>query len=86
MQTETTNEQFQIFVKATRYMTVAERTSTAAEFPGAPPENLVAVSVVFTPPAHYTVGTRGKGEISSGSNHLGFRCVRPAAMTAATQK
>ena len=24
----------------------------------------------------YMVGTRGKGEISSGSNHLGFRCVR----------
>jgi formylglycine-generating enzyme required for sulfatase activity len=25
----------------------------------------------------YMVGTRGKGEISTGSNHLGFRCVRP---------
>jgi formylglycine-generating enzyme required for sulfatase activity len=24
----------------------------------------------------YMVGTRGKGEISTGSNHLGFRCVR----------
>jgi len=26
----------------------------------------------------YMVGTRGKGEISTGSNHLGFRCVRSA--------
>ena len=24
----------------------------------------------------YMVGTRGKGEISTGSNHLGFRCVK----------
>ena len=24
----------------------------------------------------YMIGTRGKGEISSGSNHLGFRCVK----------
>ena len=27
----------------------------------------------------YMVGTRGKGEVSSGSDHLGFRCVRSAA-------
>ena len=26
----------------------------------------------------YMIGTRGKGEISSGSNHLGFRCVKAA--------
>jgi formylglycine-generating enzyme required for sulfatase activity len=48
--TEVTNEQFEKFVKATKYITVAERIPTAAEFPGAPPENLVAGSVVFTPP------------------------------------
>ena len=36
--------------QATGYVTVAERTPTAAEFPGAPAENLVAGSVVFTPP------------------------------------
>jgi formylglycine-generating enzyme len=24
----------------------------------------------------YMVGTRGKGEVSTSSNHLGFRCVR----------
>lgn len=25
--------------------------------------------------ARYMIGTRGKGEIKTGSNHLGFRCV-----------
>jgi formylglycine-generating enzyme required for sulfatase activity len=46
--TEVTNEDYARFVKATGYVTIAERTPTAAEFPGAPPENLVAGSVVFT--------------------------------------
>ncbi len=26
----------------------------------------------------YMIGTRGKGEVSTASNHLGFRCVKPA--------
>ena len=38
------------FVRATGYVTIAERAPTAAEFPDAPPENLVAGSTVFTPP------------------------------------
>jgi len=50
--TEVTNAQFAAFVKATSYVTVAERKPTAEEFPGAPPENLVAGSVVFAPPDH----------------------------------
>jgi len=29
------------------------------------------------------VGTRGKGEISSGCNHMGFRCARSAGGAAA---
>ena len=29
--------------------------------------------------SRYTVGTRGKGETSTGTNHLGFRCVPPAS-------
>ncbi len=49
--TEVTNAEFAAFVKATGYVTVAERTPTKEEFPGAPPENLVAGSVVFTPTA-----------------------------------
>ena len=50
--TEVTNRQFSEFVKATQYVTVAERKPRAEDFPGAPPENLVAGSVVFTPPHH----------------------------------
>jgi formylglycine-generating enzyme required for sulfatase activity len=50
--TELTNDAFEKFVKATGYVTVAERVPTAAELPGVPPENLVAGSVVFTPPDH----------------------------------
>ncbi len=48
--TEVTNRQFAAFVKATGYVTVAERKPTAEEIPGAPPEALVPGSVVFTPP------------------------------------
>jgi len=50
--TEVTNEQFAAFVKATGYVTVAERTPKAEDFPGAPPENLVSGAVVFSPPDH----------------------------------
>jgi formylglycine-generating enzyme required for sulfatase activity len=47
--TEVTNAQFEKFVKATGYVTIAERAPTQEEFPTAPPENLVAGSTVFTP-------------------------------------
>jgi len=50
--TEVTNEQFARFVEATRYVTVAERTPSAADYPTAPPENLKPGSVVFAPPDH----------------------------------
>jgi formylglycine-generating enzyme required for sulfatase activity len=50
--TDVTNHQFDQFVNATRYVTVAERKPRAEDFPGAPPENLVAGSVVFSPTAH----------------------------------
>ena len=49
-ETEVTNAEFARFVKETGYVTVAERVPTAEQYPGAPPENLVAGSVVFTPP------------------------------------
>ena len=26
--------------------------------------------------SRYMIGTRGKGEVSTGTNHVGFRCVR----------
>src|SRR5271155_2241570 len=50
--TDVTNAEFAKFVKATGYITVAERKPRAEDFPGAPPENLVAGSVVFSPPDH----------------------------------
>jgi formylglycine-generating enzyme required for sulfatase activity len=50
--TEVTNEQFAMFVKATGYVTVAEQTPRAEDFPGAPPESLVPGSAVFSPPSH----------------------------------
>ncbi|HSN05625.1 MAG TPA: SUMF1/EgtB/PvdO family nonheme iron enzyme [Nitrospira sp.] len=50
--TEVTNDQFEKFVTATKYVTVAERTPRPEDFPGAPPDNLVAGSVVFSPPDH----------------------------------
>jgi formylglycine-generating enzyme len=50
--TDVTNEEFARFVRATGYRTVAERTPTAEQYPDAPPENLVAGSVVFAAPDH----------------------------------
>ena len=50
--TDVTNAQFAAFVKATGYITVAEKTPRAEDYPGAPPENLVAGAVVFSPPDH----------------------------------
>ncbi len=49
--TDVTNAQFAAFVKATGYVTIAEKAPTAEEYPTAPPENLVAGSVVFAPPS-----------------------------------
>src|SRR5262249_51284551 len=48
--TEVTNAEFAAFVKATGYVTVAEKVPTPEQYPGARPEMLVAGSVVFTPP------------------------------------
>jgi formylglycine-generating enzyme required for sulfatase activity len=44
-----TNADFEEFVTATGYLTVAERALDPTDFPGAPPENLVPGSMVFTP-------------------------------------
>jgi formylglycine-generating enzyme len=45
--TPVTNAEFAAFVEETGYTTVAERPLDPADFPGAPPENLVAGSLVF---------------------------------------
>jgi formylglycine-generating enzyme required for sulfatase activity len=48
--TEVTNAQFRRFVEATGYVTIAERTPRAADFPGAPADKLVPGSLVFREP------------------------------------
>ena len=48
--TPVTNEQFQKFVDATGYKTIAERAPDPKDFPDVPKEKLVAGSAVFTPP------------------------------------
>lgn len=47
--TEVTNDQFEAFVKATGYITLAEKKPTPEQYPDAPIENLIAGSAVFTP-------------------------------------
>ncbi|MHC0445736.1 formylglycine-generating enzyme family protein [Flavobacterium sp. 3-218] len=48
-ETEVTNEEFEKFVKATGYVTVAEQKPTKEEFPTANEEDLITGSVIFTP-------------------------------------
>src|SRR5688572_29827732 len=48
--TEVTNEEFEKFIRATGYVTVAERKPEAKDYPGVPPGKLVAGSIVFHPP------------------------------------
>jgi sulfatase modifying factor 1 len=50
--TTVTNEQFAQFVETTSYVTVAERKPSPEDYPQAPPDKLVAGSVVFSPPDH----------------------------------
>jgi formylglycine-generating enzyme required for sulfatase activity len=47
--TDVTNSQFEKFVQATGYRTVAEIAPPKVKFPNVPPENLVPGSLVFTP-------------------------------------
>src|SRR5579863_2185678 len=55
-----TNQQFQHFVEATGYVTVAERPLNPADYPGALPELLVPGSAVFQKPP-YRVDLRNVG-------------------------
>jgi len=50
--TDVTNDEFARFVKATGYVTVAERPLDPKEFPDLASEDLAPGSVVFTPPAN----------------------------------
>jgi formylglycine-generating enzyme required for sulfatase activity len=80
--TDVTNGQFEKFVRATSYVTVAERKPLAKNFPGVPKEKLVAGSLVFTAPAHpvslddysqwwsYVAGANWRHPTGPGSNIL----------------
>ena len=48
--TEVTNEEFEQFVKATGYVTVAERKPDRSQYPGVPEEKLVPGAAVFRSP------------------------------------
>jgi len=50
-ETEVTNAEFARFVAATGHVTDAEKVPTAAELPGVRKEDLVAGSLLFTPPS-----------------------------------
>jgi len=50
--TPVTNRQFRDFVRATGYVTFAERRPDPKDYPGALPHMLYAGSLVFTPPNH----------------------------------
>jgi formylglycine-generating enzyme required for sulfatase activity len=71
--TEVTNAQFAKFVEATGYVTIAERAPRAEDFPGAPPENLVAGAVGVPAPAlvgsqvtvNWTVTNEGEAATST---------------------
>ncbi len=47
-----TNAQFEVFVEATGYRTIAEQSADPSLYPGADPAMLAPASVVFTPPSH----------------------------------
>ena len=72
--TEVTNSQFAAFAAATGYVTVAERKPKPEDFPGAPPENLVPGSIVFTPPANPVPLLDG-----TGTGHLQWWAYVPSA-------
>jgi formylglycine-generating enzyme required for sulfatase activity len=59
--TEVTNEQFEKFVRATGYVTVAEQRPDWKDYPDVPPEKLVPGSIVFAPPP---------GEVPLSNHHL----------------
>ncbi|MBM4020885.1 MAG: formylglycine-generating enzyme family protein [Planctomycetes bacterium] len=71
---EVSNAEYARFVKETGYRTIAERPPRPEDFPGAPAENLVPGSIVFTPPMD-PVPLRD----AAGSAHLRWWAYVPGA-------
>ncbi|HJT42089.1 MAG TPA: formylglycine-generating enzyme family protein [Rhizomicrobium sp.] len=75
-----TNQQFDRFVSATGYVTLAEKAPRAEDYPGALPEMLKAGSIVFRKPPrpvslsqhlvwwHYVIGADWRHPLGPGSN------------------
>jgi len=68
--TEVTNQQFEKFIRATGYLTVAERKPDPKDFPGASPDLLVPGSIVFNPPP---------GEVPLDNHYLWWKWVPGAS-------
>ncbi|MBA4166389.1 MAG: formylglycine-generating enzyme family protein [Chitinophagaceae bacterium] len=77
---EVTNAQYEAFIKATGYITVAEKKLDPKDYPAVPSDKLVAGSAVFTPPIHqvalndplqwwkYKAGANWKHPLGEGSS------------------
>ncbi|WP_255580351.1 formylglycine-generating enzyme family protein [Flavobacterium sp. UMI-01] len=82
-ESEVTNDQFAAFVKATGYVTVAEKKPTPEELPNVPVEYLIAGSAIFKPTPHkvdlnnflqwwdFVEGTNWKHPLGPGSDLKG---------------
>ncbi|MDB5191159.1 MAG: sulfatase-modifying factor protein [Segetibacter sp.] len=80
---EVTNAEFEKFVKATNYVTVAERQLNPKDYPGVQAESLVPGSIVFSPPSErlelsqplqwwqYIAGAGWKNPLGPQSNIIG---------------
>jgi formylglycine-generating enzyme required for sulfatase activity len=67
--TPVTNEEFAKFVRATSYVTVAERSPSAKDYPQVPPDELAPGSVVFSPP---------EGPVPPDNHYLWWKYVKGA--------
>lgn len=68
-ETEVTNREFERFVTATQYKTMAERTPDAKDFPGVPKERLVPGALVFRDKQwDYVAGASWKSPEGPGSS------------------
>jgi formylglycine-generating enzyme required for sulfatase activity len=75
--TPVTNRQFREFIKATGYVTFAELTPNAKDYPGALPLMLKGGSHLCAPNycRRYRPAARHAEPIDTSASHVGFRCI-----------